>query len=198
MTSAIDFDALILAGGESRRMGTDKSLLPFGGRTLIEHIADQLIPIAREVRISTGGQALHTGLGLPLVPDIQPGFGPLMGIASGLRTSSRDWTLVVATDIPELPLKLLDTLWEYTGGARCIVPRTSDGRIHPLFALYHRTLAEEMLAFLHRGERRVLDFIGCCGARILEAPAVKIANLNDRSAYEAALEWPPNAGAETS
>lgn len=197
MTTAIDLDALILAGGESRRMGSDKSLLPYGGQTLIEHVAAQLTPVARVVRISTGGQAPHTTLGLPLVSDLRPGLGPLMGIASGLRASSRDWTLVVATDIPALPLHLLGVLWEYTGSARCIVPQTYEGRLQPLFALYHRDLAAEILAFLDQGERRVLDFIGSCGATILATPNVKIANLNDRSAYEAALGAAPEPGPET-
>ncbi len=197
MASPIDLDALILAGGVSRRMGTDKSLLPYGGQTLIEHIAAQLKPVAKVIRISTGGQALHAAMGLPLVPDLRPDCGPLMGIASGLRVASRDWTLVVATDIPALPMNLLDKLWEYTASARCIVPKPSDGRPQPLFALYHRDLADEILAFLDRGERRVLDFVGSCGATILAVPAVKIANLNDRSAYEAALGATPKPEPES-
>ncbi len=192
MTAPAEFDALILAGGKSRRMGADKSLLHFRGQTLVEHVAAQLRPVAQVVRISTGGQALHSELGLPVVSDLQPGLGPLMGIASGLRASARDWTLVVATDIPELPLHILGVLWEYSGSARCIVPQTSDGRLQPLFAFYHRSLADEILAFLDRGDRRVLGFIGTCGATILVTPEVKIANLNDRSAYEAALDAAPN------
>lgn len=191
MTTAIDLDALILAGGESRRMGADKSLLPFGGQTLIEHVAAQLTPVAKVVRISTGGQAPHATMGLPLVADLRPGCGPLMGIASGLRVASRDWTLVVATDMPALPLHSIGTLWEYTGSARCVVPQTSEGRLQPLFALYHRDLADEILAFLDRGERRVLDFIGSCGATIRPVPEVKITNLNDRRAYENALAASP-------
>ncbi len=187
MASPIDLDALILAGGESRRMGADKSLLPYGGQTLIEHVAAQLTPLAKVVRISTGGQAPHVALGLPLVPDLRPDCGPLMGIASGLRATSRDWTLVVATDMPTLPLHLLAVLWEYTGSARCIVPQTYEGRLQPLFALYHRDLADEILAFLERGDRRVLDFIGFCGATIVATPEVKIANLNDRRDYNNAL-----------
>lgn len=197
MTTVVDVDALILAGGESRRMGVDKSLLPYGGQTLIEHVAAQLAPVAKVVRISTGGQAPHATLGLPLVPDLRPDCGPLMGIASGLRATSRDWTLVVATDIPALPIHLLAVLWEYTGSARCIVPQTSEGRLQPLFALYRRDLADEILAFLDRGERRVLDFIGSCGATILATPDVNIVNLNDRSAYEAALGAAPKPGFET-
>jgi len=191
MASPIDLDALILAGGESRRMGADKSLLPYGGQTLIEHVAAQLTPLAKVVRISTGGQAPHAAMGLPLVPDLRPDCGPLMGIASGLRVASRDWTLVVATDMPTLPLHLLAVLWEYTGSARCIVPQTSEGQLQPLFALYRRDLADEILAFLDRGERRVLDYIGSCGATILPVPEVKIANLNDRRAYENALAASP-------
>jgi molybdenum cofactor guanylyltransferase len=183
----LELDALILAGGESRRMGQDKSLLPFGGRTLIEHIAAQLIPCVHTVRISTGGHERYGHLGLPLVPDLRPGLGPLMGIASGLLASSRDWTLVVATDIPLLPLALLPVLWEHRAEGLCIVPRTADGQVQPLFALYHRRLAERMVSFLDQGQRRVLDFVAESGAVRVSAEGVKIENLNDRRAYEAAL-----------
>ena len=184
MIEGMALDALILAGGESRRMGQDKSLLPFAGMTLVEHIAAQLRPIACEVRISTADAQRHAHLGLPLVTDLKPDFGPLMGIASGLHTSSRAWTLVVATDIPTLPLPLLPLLWAHAAKAPCVVPRTADGRLQPLFALYHRDLADEILSFLGRGERRVLDFVATCGARIVSAPDVKIANLNNPEAYE--------------
>lgn len=192
----IELDALILAGGQSRRMQQDKSLLAFSGRPLVIHVAEQLQSVAKTIRISTGGQPGHTNLGIPLVPDIRPGEGPLMGIASGLKTATRDWTLVVATDLPELPLDLLGTLWEYTDHARCIVPQTSDGRLQPLFALYHRTLADEMLAFLDRGERRVTDFLHTCGASIVAVPRVNIENLNDPGAYERARNAASRTGQE--
>lgn len=188
MAEAMEFDALILAGGESRRMGQDKSLLPFAGTTLVEHIAAQLRPLAREVRINTADLQRHAHLGLTLVPDLTPGLGPLMGIASGLQASSRDWTLVVATDIPTLPLTMLPQLWVHTAEAPCVIPRTADGRLQPLFALYHHRLADEILAFLKRGDRRVLDFVAGCGAHILPAPGVKIANLNNAADYAALVK----------
>jgi len=188
MADNMDFDALILAGGESRRMGRDKSLLPFAGTTLVEHIASQLRPVAQEIRISTADGQHHAHLGLALVPDLTPGLGPLMGIASGLRASLRDWTLVVATDIPELPLALLPQLWSHTTEASCVIPQTAEGRLQPLFALYHRCLADEILTFLGRGERRVLDFVANSRACVLPAPDVKIANLNNPADYSALVK----------
>lgn len=187
MPVCTEFDALILAGGESKRMGQDKSLLPFGGQTLIEHIAAQLRSVTGTIRISTSDTERHAHLGLPAVCDLQPGFGPLMGIATGLQCATNDWTLVVATDIPMLPLSLVPRLWALREGAVCVAPRTSDGQLHPLFALYHRDAAPIIQARLARGQRRVLDFLEACGARILDVDSVKIANLNDRNAYETAL-----------
>lgn len=186
MPTDIDIDALILAGGESRRMGQDKSLLPFAGKTLVEHVAAQLQPLARTVRISTADAARHAHLGLPLVCDLHPRCGPLMGIASGLEVATCDWTLVVATDIPTLPLELIPHMWTLRANGPCVVPRTADGRLQPLFALYHRDLAPEIQIRLDQGQRRVLDFIAACGAVILAADSVNIANLNNLGAYEEA------------
>lgn len=188
MNTTFDIDAVILAGGQSRRMGCNKALLPFEGKPLIAHIVDRVQPVVRDLRISTNDADAFAFLGLPLVPDLLPDQGPLMGIASGLRASEREWTLMVATDMPDPPLNQLPAMLDLTATSPCVVLRATGGRIQPLFGLYHRSLADKILSLLASGERRVLTFINACGAAELALDQVSVSNLNDRRAYEAALD----------
>ena len=80
---------VILAGGRSRRMGgSPKALLPFGGRPLIEHIAETLRSVLPDCLVVTNTPELYALLGLPMVGDVFPEGGSLGGIYSGLRARS--------------------------------------------------------------------------------------------------------------
>lgn len=188
--SAPEFEALILAGGESRRMGRNKSLLPYRGGTLIDHILNQLRTVTAVIRISTNDAATFAHLQVPLVPDIAPGQGPLMGIASGLKSATRPWVLVVATDIPELPLDLLPEMWSAVAGHRSVVPRDETGQLQPHFGLYHRELGESMLDMLGQGRRGLIDFSRYADSATVPLPAARLLNLNDLEAFEAARKDP--------
>jgi molybdenum cofactor guanylyltransferase len=82
----------ILAGGKSTRMGRDKSLLNWHGTTLLEHMFHLLQTVADPVHI----------VGRDLLPDRQPGLGPLSGIETGIEASSTDANIFVAIDLPLL------------------------------------------------------------------------------------------------
>jgi molybdopterin-guanine dinucleotide biosynthesis protein A len=100
--------AAILAGGLSRRMGTDKALirLVLGGLTLIERVVAAAGTVADEVLIVANDDRLAS-LGLPVVPDAYPGAGSLGGIYSAVAAATHDYCLVVACDMPFLSVPLL-------------------------------------------------------------------------------------------
>lgn len=189
-----DAGAIILAGGGSSRMGCNKSLLPYRGIPLIAHIARQLEPHFGELMIGANTPAEYAFLGLPAVADQVPGQGPLMGLVSCLEAASHDWNLVVATDIPELPLALLPRMFAQTAAHRCVVPRTPDGRFQPLFGLYHRTLTAEMWSLLERGERRMQALLDQLAPATVPVDEHALRNLNTSAEYRAALgQCPPEA-----
>ena len=102
-----DATAILMAGGCSRRMGTDKSMLPVAGRPMVEHICQQLRGTFAKVVISANDAEKLAFLNLDVVADRIPGQGPLMGIASALEVSDSELNLVVACDIPEVDTALL-------------------------------------------------------------------------------------------
>lgn len=177
--------AIVLAGGRSQRMGTDKSLLPIDGRPMIEHICRQLHGTFARVLISANDAEKFSFLGLDVVPDRIPDQGPLRAVASALDASDRELNLVVGCDVPRVELPVVRRMLAAAGGADAVIPVTEDGRQQPLFAVYRRSVRERMEQALASGARRLSDIYDLCHVRFLELDHTGwFANLNTRADYE--------------
>jgi molybdopterin-guanine dinucleotide biosynthesis protein A len=123
-----DLSILILAGGNSSRLGTDKAWLPAGGQALVERLAWRVLPLAGEILFSAKQperfRALAASLPIPaqVITDIYPGAGPLAGLHAGLRTAGHDLVLVLATDMPLVNLTLLAYLVGLAEGVDVVMP----------------------------------------------------------------------------
>lgn len=184
-TLGIDATAVILAGGQSRRMGRDKSLLQVAGRPMIAHIAEQLAPLFPEVLVSSNEPSKYRFLGLPVIPDEVPGQGPLMGILSSLKAASRDRILVTACDIPVLDGGFIRELMGLAGSADIVMPVTRGGRHEPLFAVYGKSVIPRAEAALAEGKRRVVAVLPGLTAVHPPMPEGWYCNLNTQEDYDA-------------
>lgn len=149
--------AVILAGGRSRRMQTDKALLPWQGRTLIEHVIDQLAPQADIVAISCNDPQRYQHLGYPLLTDSFPERrGPLAGILAGLQFSRTPLTLFVPCDnpllSPELARRCCTALTRYA--ADIAFARCNDNN-HYLHAVIRTALRDSAERQLQQGDYAV-------------------------------------------
>ena len=156
---------LVLAGGQSRRMGGgDKTLRLLGGVSLLERVIERLQPQVGAVVLNANGDpARFAQFGLPVVPDSVPDFaGPLAGVLAGL-----DWTAAhhadcpfivsVASDAPFLPADLVTRLADECGAVNAdLACAASAGRAHPVFGLWPVRLREDLRrAVLKEGVRKV-------------------------------------------
>ncbi|MFZ4397778.1 MAG: NTP transferase domain-containing protein [Kiritimatiellia bacterium] len=148
--------AIILAGGQSRRMGQDKSLLPFHGRPMLVHIADQLRPHFRFLLVGANDPQRYGVAGVPVIADCVAGQGPLMGLASCLEATTTDVAFLTGCDIPNMDLPTLYRMQDALHDHDAVIPVTADGR-HPLFAFYRRTILPTVNATLSEGKRRMDD-----------------------------------------
>ncbi len=98
---------VIQAGGQSRRMGQDKALLPFLGQPLIQRGITRLSHLADEVLVTTNHPENYSFVGLPLYPDIIPDRGALSGLYTALHAAHYDTVMVVACDMPFVSPALL-------------------------------------------------------------------------------------------
>jgi molybdenum cofactor guanylyltransferase len=156
---------LLLAGGQSRRMGGgDKALRPLAGIALLDRVIERLRPQVDALVLNANGDpARFARFALPVVADSVPGFvGPLAGVLAGL-----DWTAEnrpdcpfvasVATDAPFLPTDLVARLAEGLDEARAdLACAASGGRSHPVFGLWPVRLREDLRhALVEEGIRKV-------------------------------------------
>lgn len=160
-----DVCGVLLAGGQSRRMGGgDKCLAEIGGQTLLRRIIDTASPQVGPLVLNTNSDpALFESYGLPVAPDVIDGFaGPLAGVLTGLEWAVANapgcnWVASFACDAPFAPSDLVARLMEAVGrdGAD-MACAASGGRDHPVFALWPVRLAGELrAAVVDEGVRKV-------------------------------------------
>jgi molybdopterin-guanine dinucleotide biosynthesis protein A len=180
-----DAAAIVLAGGRSRRMCTDKSMLPVGGRPMIEHICRQLRGTFTRVLISANDTEKFSFLGLDVIPDRIADQGPLMAVASALQASNSELHLVVSCDVPEIRLAVVRRMLDEADGADVVVPITSDGKEQPLFAVYRRSALRHIEEAIRLGGRRLSTIYDFCKVRFTELDDTKwFVNLNTMADYE--------------
>jgi len=169
---------LIVAGGSSRRMGTDKLLLPVPPKEipLVRLVAERLLPLATNViviandpgvcaavgslaqeAVRHGQDGMHAGTVVSCLQDDTPGEGPLGGLATGLRRID-GWALTVAGDMPFISAACCRFLIGRTGmGCDAVVP-VVDGQSQPLHAVYSRRCLPSVEKAMAAGKRRMDSF----------------------------------------
>ncbi len=173
---------IILAGGQSRRMGGgDKSLLALGNARLLDHVISRFAPQVGPLALSANGDpARFAEISLPVLADTVKGFaGPLAGILAGLEWVAENTNCQVlvtaAGDTPFLPEDLVERL-VVTAGTRpgSIAVACSDGKRHPTFALWPIGFRDALRHFLvEEDNRRVFAFIDRHGFVDVEFPILK-------------------------
>ena len=168
MPSEPDICGLLLAGGQSRRMGGgDKCLLPLGGRTLLQCMIDAARPQVGALVLNTNSDpALFTAYRLPIKPDVIDGHaGPLAGVLTGLEWAAEcapesSWVASFACDAPFVPPDLVSGLRQAIEAADAdMACAASGGRHHPVFALWPVRLAADLReAVTREGLRKVDDW----------------------------------------
>jgi molybdopterin-guanine dinucleotide biosynthesis protein A len=130
--------ALILAGGQSKRMGHDKALLEVGGQPLlVRQINLAWATRATEVFISGRAGVDYSRFNCPVLLDRLPGAGPLAGIERGLAALTNKRLLVLAVDLPEMTETFLNAMAEASPEHLGAIPRMR-GRIEPLAAFFSK------------------------------------------------------------
>ncbi|BCS52227.1 molybdenum cofactor guanylyltransferase [Geobacter sp. SVR] len=148
---------VILAGGQSSRMGSNKALLPFRGGRFIEAIHRQFTELFDEVLLVTNTPEQYHFLSCPKVPDLHPGMGALAGLHSGLHHASHPHIFAVACDMPYLDNGLIHLLTKRRHDFDVVIPHGEHGP-EPLHAVYAKRCLPAMEAALLAGKRRIVSF----------------------------------------
>jgi molybdopterin-guanine dinucleotide biosynthesis protein A len=187
LPDAVSLAGVVLAGGESRRMGRDKATLPLPGgtTTLVEHVVDVVGQRCEPVFVMAApGQPLPA-LQVPVLRDDVRGLGPLPATGRGLRAAAQAgacFAFVCAVDMPLLTVDLIDDLARRAAETNAEVVLPWDGRSHYLAAVYRTDLADRVDALLAAGERRMSALVHASDAqRIVMSDSRPLANVNSAS-----------------
>ncbi|MYC76795.1 molybdenum cofactor guanylyltransferase [Candidatus Poribacteria bacterium] len=146
---------VILAGGQSRRMGENKALMPLGDDALIGHVIRRMRLITDELLLITNTPTEYANLGVSMHGDIFPDTGALGGIYTGLMHASHDAVLCVACDSPFLNPNLLAYLVSVLGEYDAVMPYTYSrnkdiGVTNPFHSTHQITLQTLCAAYSKR------------------------------------------------
>ncbi|HEY1490194.1 MAG TPA: molybdenum cofactor guanylyltransferase, partial [Verrucomicrobiae bacterium] len=163
------FSAVILAGGRSQRMGQDKAWLPVDGKPLIARQIELARTLgAEEVFISGRSEVDYRSLNCHVLQDRVPDAGPLAGIESALAAISTLLLLVLAVDMPQMTIEILQVLLAHCRGNCGAIPRVEE-KIEPLAAVYPRAALELARSQLDNGRSAARDFAERCVEQNLAA-----------------------------
>jgi len=152
-----DCTAVILSGGESRRMGRDKAGIKIDGKTLLQHAVDVLSPLFAELMVSV--HAPRSDLGLPQVVDAFDGRGPMVGITSALAAIKTDWLFVAGCDMPYLSPELIRHMAGKRQGRDAVLAEIG-GCVQPMPAFYAKDAClSAMQARIEQGRRSLTRLI---------------------------------------
>ncbi len=157
---------IVLAGGMSKRMGKDKTLLPVKGVPMIKRVVDAALKVSSEVVIVVGSRRMVKEIGgvlgsdVTITEDEERGWGPIMGILSGCKRARAEYVAVVPCDAPFINPKVLLELFRRAEGHDAAIPRWPNGYLEPLHSVYKReAVLEAAQELIRRGSRSLLNLI---------------------------------------
>ena len=175
----MDFERLgimVIAGGQSSRMGTDKRFLQLGDSCLLEWQLQKTVQLPFAERYLCGGMAdarlaeLAQRYGMELLVDEREAAGPLEGLRAGLSRLQTEYALAVSADMPLFDFSLLQPLLAEAQGELAVIP-VAGGRRQPLAGLYHRDILPFVEAALAHGEHKLGQVIASVPHHFVELPA---------------------------
>ena len=196
MAKTLGVTGLILAGGQSRRMGRDKARLPWGSTTLIEHIIETLRPVTNELLVVVKDARAFADLGVRIVEDLALDAHALGGLYTGLTLAGHEQCFVCACDNPFLNAQLVRFLYEQLDGGDLVIPNTISG-LQPLHAVYARSalpaiqeqLRQERWDLCALASKLRTSIIEPEQWRPLDHGGRSFFNLNTPADYVAARQW---------
>ncbi len=179
---------VILTGGKSKRMGTDKALLKVGTKTLIEHMVSIFSDHFDEIILSVNESGHFDGLNLSAqeIEDIHKGVGPMGGLHAVFTKTDIEKFFVCAVDTPfVIPSAAIEMTKQSEGYDVCALIK-EDGKTEPLFAVYNRSSFEEINKMINEKNYKMRDLFDRLKVKYIPRYDLNksFANLNTREDYE--------------
>ena len=161
-----NFTGVVLAGGKSRRMKTDKALINFKNTSLIEHQIKLLQSIFNKVIISANNQK-YSFVGVNIIKDDIDSKGPIGGILSALKNSTTDYIFVLSVDLPFMSKEFIESMINNYQNFDITIP-VNNGKYEPTCAIYNKTCIPIIEQQIRIKNNKLVDFINLCNTNFIK------------------------------
>jgi molybdenum cofactor guanylyltransferase len=168
----VNFTGVVLAGGRSKRFGSDKARFVYNHKTMMQWVLDSF-ELANE-RFIVANQP-YDEFNVPVYADVISSHTPLSGIHSALVHAKHDWVAVAACDMPYLTTHYWQILQKYCHDTKAVVVESYFG-LEPLAAFYHRSLIQAISIALDREQKAVHLFLESTAKTVIRAEELKLPN----------------------
>lgn len=183
----MELSAIILAGGKSSRMGSDKGLIPLKGKPMIQWVIDAVRPITKNINIiANENLEQYKVFGFPVFTDIQQGKGPLTGIYTGLHHTPSENNIVLSCDSPNVSTALIQCLITHHNGYEVSIVKKA-GKTHPLIGIYNKSCLRTFKQLLNQNQLKVMAALENVHLNVVDGNRFEhhtFANVNTPSDYE--------------
>jgi len=176
---------IILAGGNSSRMGTDKALLKLNGKTFVQTLYDNLKDICEDVIISTNNPKINVS-GAKIIADEIKNIGPMGGLYTCIKQIKTDYTFVVTVDTPLVSKKLLQKIFSQSGTYDISVIKHNN-KVHPLIGVYRKNITKLLETEMAQKKYKVMKLIEKTKHQIISVSneyEKELFNVNSKEDYE--------------
>ncbi|MEH7111020.1 molybdenum cofactor guanylyltransferase [Neobacillus niacini] len=190
--------AIILSGGKSSRMGTNKALLKLNEKTTVERMVDTLKVYFDDIILVTNETDAYQFLGVKMVPDHYQGMGPLAGFHAGLKASNYDVNFIVACDMPFVSGELAATLVEKIEHYDALIP-VINGKKQTLCGVFQKKIVTKIEECIENGRLPIKHLLDHLNVLYLSEKDLQVYsnidiervffNMNHPHEYEDAKKW---------
>ncbi len=186
-----DCNAVILSGGENRRMPVLKAFIEVNGQKIIERNISIMKGLFEDVSIITNQPETYAYLKVPMLGDVYDIRGPMTGIFTALLNSSKQWVFVSACDMPFVNIDLIKHMSTRRKGFDAVVPMLQ-GKAEPLFSFYSKRLITSMEKAVLGDNKSLKDFLDM--KRVQYIPTDQIKKFDPEASSFINLNTPQDIG----
>jgi molybdenum cofactor guanylyltransferase len=182
-----NFTGIILAGGKSQRMGTDKGMLLLNGKPFISHIYEAMKPIFGDNIVVVSSNTDYDVFRYNRIEDLISDKGPVGGLYTALKQSKTKFNLVLSVDVPLVSTELLQWLVDNHDDSYLVTQVQVDEKASPLVAVYDRALRMLLGEHLAGNQLKLRDVIAEVNVQTLIVPAKwssQLQNINTKDDYK--------------
>lgn len=172
--------AIILAGGKSSRMGTDKGLVLIKGKHMVEYVIDAVKSCCDEMLIISN-QNGYDGFGVKVLKDDIENIGPIGGIYTGLNHSKNNINIVLTCDSPFVDATLISEMLNSYNNDMDVLFLAHQNLIYPLTAIYNKRILKNIKSHIEKGEYKVRTLFKTVNSQKMNLSninSLKVQNIN--------------------